>query len=358
MSPNRTKTPPRRRALPLVGLAALAFLLTSCTGPAVASLYITPGSHYIVTDSADGTCDDVEMPYADAEATLVGAYFALKVDCVGEADSFDELEMDSDSEDWGDLYPLPPGDSLVYLRFADPNPHRPLYQQSNPENVTSTITIGEQDWTLENEVPQPGDTFVWVGDASTEIRIEINDNNHVFAMDPRTGEREGVIDALYHGSLLSKQSDRYPIDAEFEGSSGSYVYSGSVRVFFQAFVERTVFRQEDGWVADGDTVELAVSYSWFETNDEWELEWNLDDDEAVEVSQDGEALEPAEVDAETVTEGGAQVREVTQYFEVDAEALEYSFTFTPPQEAVWAAEGVDMPLTKGNDEISFDISFT
>ncbi|MFC4337965.1 hypothetical protein [Salininema proteolyticum] len=348
--PTRDKAP---RPLPLTLLsAAVLLLLTACGQEIAGRLHVTPGSHYSVSGSDGSLCDDAERPVEGDEATLVGAYFSLAVDCVGEVESLAEAGIDETA------LPIPEGTSVSFLRFGDPGGAQPLYPGTPPTGLTATVTIGPKSWTEENAGPEPGDLYAWVGSGEPEMRVEVNDNGHVFAIDPRSGEREGVIEALYHGKLTSKQSERVPIDAEFYASDSSYEYTGAVTVFYSAAVERQVFRVEEGWLADDGKALLTVGFSWFESDEEWELVWSAGDEPDFTVEHDGEKIEPVSVEAEKATEQGSTFRDYEITYEVPPSALEFDFAFTPPQSAKWEAQGVTMSLTKGKDPVKFSLDFS
>ncbi|WP_100445965.1 hypothetical protein [Glycomyces xiaoerkulensis] len=350
--------PFRRSALLALGAAA-ALTVAACGEAPTGALNTRAGYTADGAEVPVSICPEGESHLTDEEGTLIGPHFALRVEC---AASFDEIPEDYQLEyllgEGTELFPPPAGHEFTVVQFAPEPGVEAQHPVKDDTELEGTLAIGEQTWDFDGEVPAPGSAYFAVAQEGAPITLEVNDTDRTQSMDLRERTRDGLIEAYYQGSRRTITTDSVENTVSAYLESGSYQYSLDEWTYVVTFVvDRSVFTEDEGWVADADRARLSIDFVWFRETQELGLVWDIDPEEVLEVSGPDGALEAAEVDSYDEDWDGDQVgRYYTLTYDVPAEALEFDLTFHPTGHIQWEEEGVDMPVD-GDEEHEVSVDF-
>jgi hypothetical protein len=347
----------RRCALGLFATAAV-LSVAACGAAPTGTLHTRAGYQLTSDEVPVSVCPaEDEARFAGDEGLLVGAHFALRVECVA---SFEEIpegfQLDYLFGENASLYSPEPGYEFTVVQFAPDTGVTAPYEPAAGE-LAATLTIGDDTWDFDGEVPAPGAVYFTVAKRDAPITLEVVDAERTQSMDLRERTREGLIQALYTGKATVET------DA-VEGSVDGYTTEGSYEYWFDDWVYRTqftlkreVFRPGEGWVAEPDRAILAVEFGWLHSASG--LEWGIDLEDALKVAgSDGTALTPLSADHadENLSDGNGVWRTFSLTYDVPADALAYTIDFHPKGPVKWPEEGVSMPIT-GDKNHEIAVSF-
>ncbi|MEU6859351.1 hypothetical protein AB0B28_10835 [Glycomyces sp. NPDC046736] len=349
-------SPARRTALAVLA-GATALTATACGAAPTGTLNTRAGFALASDDVPVSVCPaEGETRFEGDEGLLVGAHFALRIECVA---SFTEIPEDFQLEyllgDGPDPYAPPAGHEFTLVQFApEPGVEAP-YHTDDLTDLSATLTIGERTWDFDGEVPAPGAAYLVVTEEDAPITLDVVDSERTQSIDMRERTREGLIQALYNGATDTVNS------ALAEGSVDGYATSGSYEYWFddwkyatQFTFTREVYRPGQGWVAEPDRAVLNVEFGWLHSSSG--LEWAIDPQEALKVSGPDGALTAvtSEYVDEEFTEGVWRTFYLS--YDVPADALAYSLVFHPKGPVEWKEEGVTLPIT-GDKAHELSVSF-
>lgn len=343
-----------RTALVLLATAAV-LPLAACGEPATGTLHTRAGYTLTSDEVPVSVCpaDDASR-FAGDEGLLLGAHFALRVECVASFDAIPEgFQLDYLFGENTELYSPEPGYEFTLVQFApDPGAEAPFTAEAG--ELAATLNIGDQAFDFDGEVPAPGEVFFTVAEKDAPITLEVVDVERTQTMDLRARTREGLIQALYTGTNT--------VESEVvEGSVDGYTTEGSYEYWFddwvyqtQFILSRDVFQPGTGWVAEPDRALLTVEFGWLHSASG--LEWAIDVNEAFAVAGADGNLTP--LTAEHVDENlsNGVWRTFTLTYDVPADALAYTLSFHPEGPVTWPAEDVSLPLT-GTQDHKVDVTF-
>ncbi|GAB3230210.1 hypothetical protein GCM10027447_24380 [Glycomyces halotolerans] len=350
---------PLRRPVLLALAAATALTAAACGQPPTGTLSTRAGYTIEGTDIPVSVCpegDDSRL--TEEEGALVGAHFALQVDCVA---SFTEIpegfQLDYLFGEDDRLFPPEAGHEFTMVQFSpEPSREAPFTAGSDTELV-ATLAIGDQEWTFDGDVPAPGSVYFAVSEQDAPVTLEIDDTGRTQSLDLRERTREGAIEALYHGSRQTITTDTVENSVDAYLSSGGYEYSLDQWTYVTSFVvDRSVYNEDDGWVAEPDRARLTIDFVWFRESKELQLIWDIDPKSVLKVSGPDGELEPLEVSHEDEAWDDDQVgRYFTLTYDVPADALQFDLDFHPAGKIEWTEHDVKMPVSGDkNHELSVD----
>lgn len=351
-----------RRRLPLLALApVLALAVSACGEAPVGSLNTAAGYTLEGTDIPVSMCPEGdESRLAEEEGALVGPHFALRVECVA---VFEEIPEGFDTAYlFGDdttLFPPPAGHEFVLVQFAPhPGVEAPLQVDGETE-LAATLTVGGQEWSFDGEIPVPGAAYFTVAEKDAPIALEVTDAERTQSIDLRERTREGLIEALYHGSRQTITTDRVENEVSAYKSQGNYEYSLDRWSYTTSFVvDRSVYNESEGWLAENDRARLTVDFVWWRGSTEQDLYWDIDAEKALKVSGPDGELTPASVDhTDEEWDDGEIGRYFTLVYDVPADALAFELDFHPDGSIEWTEHDVKMPVSGDkNHELSVDFT--
>lgn len=351
-----------RRRAPLLALAAAGALVVSACGDVpTGALNTGAGYSFDNTDLTDSVCPEDDGARLSAEeGTLIGPHFALQVECVA---TFEELPEGYQAESlFGDevpAYPPPAGHEFALVQFApEPEVEAPL-QVSGDTELSATLNVGEREWTFDGEVPAPGAAYFTVVEKDAPISLTVDDTERVQSIDLRERTREGLIEALYHGSRQTITTDWVENEVDAFKAQGGYEYSVDRWYYSTSFVvDRSVYNESEGWLAENDRARLTVEFAWWRESTELDLVWDIDPEDALQVSGPDGDLAPASVDhTDEEWDGGDIGRYFTLVYDVPADALEFELSFHPSGTIHWSEHDVDMDIT-GDENHDIAVDFT
>jgi hypothetical protein len=191
------------------------------------------------------------------------------------------------------------------------------------------------------------------------VSLSVDDTERVQTIDLRERTRDGLIEALYHGSRQTITTDSVKNDVSAYKSQGGYEYSLDRWTYSTSFVvDRSVYNESEGWLAENDGARLTVDFVWWRGSEEQELYWDIDPEKALKVSgPDGELTATSVDHYDEEWDGGEIGRYFTLVFDVPAEALAFDLDFHPKGSIEWREHGVDMPISGDkNHEIAVDFT--
>lgn len=355
-------TPARRRAPRLLcaAAAAVAALAVGACGEApTGSLNTRAGYTIAATDIQVSVCpEDDETRLADEEGTLIGAHFALRVECVvAFTEPPDGFQLEYLFGEDAALFPPSEGHEFTMVQFAPQPGYEGLLEADSQTDLNAELAIGDASWTFDGEVPQPGAAYLAVAEKDAPISLEVTDSERTQSIDLRERTRDELIQGLYHGSRDKVVTDyvEHSVDGHLE--SGDYEYSFEGWSYSTNFVvNRTFYVPGEGWVAGLDRAMLSVSFVWLQSGSG--LVWEIDPEEALQVSGADGALEATAVDytAEDWDEDG-ELRTYRMDYDVPADALEFTLEFAPEGPVAWPEEDVDIPVS-GEKTHTLEVDFS
>ncbi|MFC3494981.1 hypothetical protein [Glycomyces rhizosphaerae] len=349
--------PPARRSMLAVLATAAVMSVAACGAAPTGTLHTRAGYATTSDEIPVSVCPaEDESRFAGDEGLLVGAHFALRVECVASFDTVPEgFKLDYLFGEHVNLYPPEPGYEFTIVQFAKETGAAAAYTPAAGE-LSATFTIGDRTWDFDGEVPAPGAVYFTVAKKDAPITLEVVDYERAQTMDLRERTREGLIQALYTGTASVETE-------QVEGSVDGYTTSGSYEYWFDDWVYQTqfaltreVFRPADGWVAEPDRAVLTVEFGWLHSASG--LEWGIDLEEALTVSGPDGALTPLTADHvdEDLSSGDGVWRTFTLTYDVPADALAYTLNFHPKGPVKWPEEDISLPLS-GEQEHEIAVSF-
>jgi hypothetical protein len=352
--PARRNSAYRRTVLALTATAAV-LTVAACGAPPTGTLHTRAGYTLTSDEIPVSVCPaGDESRFAGDEGLLVGAHFALRVECVA---SFDELpegfQLDYLFGEHANLYSPEPGYEFTLVQFApDPGVEAPFNAEAG--ELSATLNIGDRTWDFDGEVPAPGEVYFTVAKKDAPITIEVVDVERAQTMDLRARTREGLIQALYTGVSA--------VDTEVvEGSVDGYTTKGSYEYWFddwgyqtQFALSREVFQPGTGWVAEPDRALLSIEFGWLLSASG--LEWGINTDDALKVSGPDGAMTPLSADHADENLSNGVWRTFTITYDVPADALAFTLNFHPKGPVKWPEEDVSLPIT-GDKNHEIAVSF-
>lgn len=346
----------RRAAFAL--LAAAAVLPVAACGEApIGTLHTRAGYTVTSDDIPVSICPaEDESRLADDEGLLIGAHFALRVECVASFETIPEgFQLDYLLGEDVELYAPEPGHEFTLVQFAvDPGIEAPFKTDDRTE-LAATFAIGDEEWEFDGGVPAPGSVYLTVAEKDAPITLEVVNAERTQTMNLRERTREGLIEALYVGS-----SDSVTTDA-VDGSVDGYTTKGSYEYWFddwkystQFTVAREVYQSGKGWVAEPDRALLTISFGWLHSGSG--LEWPIDPEEALKVTGPDGALTATSVDQVDDEWGDGVWRTFYLEYDVPADALVFDLKFHPKGPVEWPEEDVTLPIT-GDKAHDINVSF-
>lgn len=343
-SPPNLKPPKRTAALAAVA-AATALTLSACVEPATGTLntragYTIDGADIPVSICPEG--DDSRL--AEEEGLLLGAHFALRVECVA---SFTELPESFQLEylfgEDPNLFPPENGYEFTMVQFAPDPGHEGLDMDDAPTELEAVLSIGEKEWVFTDEVPAPGSAYLAVAAKDAPISLEVNDAGRTQSLDLRERTAGDLVQGLYHGSRkVVTDYAAHAVDAYL--STGGYEYWVEEWNYSTTFTaNRVVYVPEEGWVTELDRVVLSLDFVWLHAGNG--LIWEIDPKKTLKVSGDDGELTPTAVDHTSEEWGDGEIRYYTMSYDVPADALQFTLEFSPKGPISWPDEGVEMPVT-------------
>ncbi|WP_199038274.1 hypothetical protein [Glycomyces salinus] len=351
-----------RRRAPLLALAAAGALAVSACGDVPSgTLNTSAGYSFDNTEATESVCpdgDDYRLPAE--EGTLIGPHFALQVDCVATFEEFpDGYQTRLLFGDDEALYPPPAGYEFALIQFApEPEVEAPLQVDGDTE-LTATLSVGEREWSFDGEAPAPGAAYFTVVEKDAPISLTVDDSERVQSIDLRERTREGLIEALYHGSRQTITTDWVENEVSASKSEGGYEYSLDRWGYSTSFVvDRSVYNETEGWLAENDRARLTIEFVWWRESAELDLIWDIDAEEVLKVEGPDGELAPSSVDhTDEEWEGGDIGRYFTLVYDVPADALEFDLSFHPDGVIEWTEHGVDMNIS-GDENHDISVDFT
>ncbi|MCC3762270.1 hypothetical protein K3N28_04195 [Glycomyces sp. TRM65418] len=346
----------RRTAFAVLAIAA-ALPLSACGEVPTGTLHTRAGYTVASEEVPVSVCPaEDESRFAGDEGLLIGPHFALRVECVASFDAIPEgFQLEYLLGEDTSLYSPEPGHEFTLVQFApDPGVEVP-YPNDDLSGLSATLSIGDRTWDFEGEAPVPGAVYFTVAEKDAAVTLEVVDNERTQTMDLRARTKEGLIQALYHGSTFEVNTD------PATGSVDGYTTSGSYEYWFddwkystQFTVTREVFEPGTGWVAEPDRAVLGVEFGWLHSGSG--LEWAIDPQEALKVTGpegDLTALTAEHVDEEW---NGGVWRTFTLKYDVPADALAFTLNFHPEGPVKWPEEDISLPIT-GDKNHEIAVSF-
>ncbi|WP_026929170.1 hypothetical protein [Glycomyces tenuis] len=355
----RAPRPDRSRRAAAAAAAAVAALALGACGEVPTGSLNTRAGHTIATDVPVSVCPEGdEARLADEEGTLIGAHFALRVECVV---SFTEppegFQLEYLFGEDTALFPPPEGHEFTMVQFAPEPGHEGPYQDEPTPTLSAELAIGDEVWTFEGEVPAPGAAYLAVVPQDAPISLKVTDFERTQAIDLRKRERSELIQGLYHGSREEVTTDYIENSVDGYLESGNYQYSVEGWNYSTNFVvNRSVYVPGEGWVAELDRARLSVSFIWLHSGSG--LVWEIDPEETLQVSGPDGALTATAVDhtAEDWREDG-ELRTYHLSYDVPADALQFTLEFAPKGPIAWPDKGVEMPIS-GEETHTIEIDFS
>jgi hypothetical protein len=328
-------------------LAAAAALSVSACGEAPTGTLHTRAGYTETSDEVPvSVCPaEGESRFTGDEGLLVGAHFALRVECVASFDRIpDDFQLEYLLGENAQLYSPEPGYEFTLVQFApDPGAAAP-FTVNDGEELSATLKVGDRQWDFDGEVPAPGAVYLTVAEKDAPISLEVVDAERTQTIDMRARTRTGLIEALYHGSTSQVTTDLIEHSVDGYTESGSYSYSFEDLGYATEFtLTREVFDPDAGWVAENDRARLTVSFGWVHSNNG--LEWSIDPEKALKVSGPEGAMTAASVDHVDEDWEYGVWRTFTLQYDIPADALAFDLTFHPEGPVDWPAEGVSIPIS-------------
>lgn len=345
-----------RRAVFAVLTAAAALAVTACGQAPTGTLHTRAGYTIASEEIPVSVCPtEGESRLAGDEGLLLGAHFALRVECVASFDAIPEgYQLDYLFGENTRLYSPEPGHEFTLVQFA-PEPGVEAPFPDDLSGVSATLRIGERTWDFEGEAPAPGAVYFTVAEKDAAVTLEVVDNDRAQTMDLRDRTKEGLIQALYLGSSFEVNTD--PATGSIDGytTSGSYEYwFDDWKYSTQFAVTREVFQPGAGWVAEPDRALLGVEFGWLHSGSG--LEWAIDPAKALKVTGPEGDLAPLTSDHTDEEWNGGVWRTFTLTYDVPADALAFTFNFHPEGPVKWPEEGISLPIT-GDKNHEIAVSF-
>ncbi|MFG3339010.1 hypothetical protein [Glycomyces sp. NPDC048151] len=344
----------KRTALSLLATSAV-LTVAACGATPTGTLHTRAGYTLTSDEIPVSVCPaGDESRFADDEGLLLGAHFALRVECVASFDALPEgFQLDYLFGEHASLYSPEPGYEFTVVQFApDPGAEAPF--DAEPGELAATLKIGDQTWDFDGEVPAPGEVFFTVAKKDAPITLEVVDVERAQTMDLRERTREGLIQALYTGTA-EVTTDMV------EGSVDGYTTEGSYEYWFddwkyqtEFYLSRDVFEPGTGWVAEPDRALLTVEFGWLHSASG--LEWNIEAKEALKVSGPDGELAPLSAESSDEDLTDAVWRTFTLTYDVPADALAFTLNFHPKGPVKWPEEGISLPIT-GDKNHEIAVSF-
>jgi hypothetical protein len=336
--------------------AASALAVAACGEVPTGTLHTRAGFTIASEEIPVSVCPtEGESRLADDAGVLVGPHFALRVECVA---SFSEIpegfQLDYLFGEDMSLYSPEPGHEFTLVQFA-PEPGVEAAYPDDTSELSATLMIGDEAWDFEQEVPAPGAVYFAVAEKDAPITLEVADTERTQTMDLRARTKEGLIQALYHGSKFEVNTD------PAEGSVDGYTTSGSYEYWFddwkystQFTVTREVFEPGAGWVAEPDRALLGIEFGWLHAGSG--LEWPIDAAKTLKVAGPDGDLTPLSADHRDEDWGDGVWRTFTLTYDVPADALAFTLNFHPKGPVNWPEEGIELPIT-GDKNHEIAVSF-
>lgn len=357
ITPARPSAPRRAAALSVATVAALA--LSACGEAPTGTLNTRLGYTLAATDIPVSVCpEDDGSRLTDEEGTLIGAHFALRVECVA---SFAEIPEGFQLEylfgEDATLYPPVEGSEFTMVQFAPEPGHEGLYEPDSQTELDATLTIGEEEWTFTGEVPAPGSIYLAVAEKDAPISLEVTDSERAQSIDLRSRTRSDLVHGLYTGSHTEITTDYIENSVDAYTVSGNYEYSVDDWLYSTNFVAtRAVYLPGEGWVAELDRALLSISFVWLHSGSD--LVWSIDPEKTLKVSGPDGELTASAVDYTPEDWGdGGELRTYHMSYDVPADALEFSLEFSPKGPIEWPDEGVEMPIS-GEETHTVTVDFS
>lgn len=355
--PPRPSRPLRAAALSAAALAATT--LGACGEAPTGSLNTRAGYMASSTEIPVSICPEGDASrLADEEGVLIGAHFALRVECVV---SFPEIPEDFQLEylfgEDATIFPPPEGHEFTMVQFAPDPGHEGLYEVDSRTELDAELAIGDLTWSFSGEVPAPGSAYLAVAEEDAPISLEVTDAGRAQSIDLRARTHVDLIQGLYHGSRteLTTEYVEHSVDAFL--ASGNYEYSVDDWTYSTNFVAtRSVYLPGEGWVAELDRAVLSVDFVWLHSGSG--LVWEIDPEKTLKVSGPDGEMTAATVDhtSEDWGEDG-ELRYYHMTYDIPADAVEFALEFAPRGPIAWPAEGVEMPISgEKTHELTLDFS--
>ncbi|MDA1365359.1 hypothetical protein [Glycomyces algeriensis] len=344
----------RRSVLALCAAVAVS-AVAACGAPPTGTLHTRAGYTLTSSEVPVSVCPEGDASrFADDEGLLMGAHFALRVECLVSFEALPEgFQLDYLFGENPNLYSPQPGYEFTLVQFSqEPGVEAPFNAEAG--ELAATLKIGDHAWDFDGEVPAPGEVFLTVAEKDAPVTLEVVDVERTQTMDLRARTRDGLIQALYTGSTAAESE---VVEGSVDGSAtrGSYEYSfDDWRYQSQFFLSREVFQPGAGWVAEPDRALLTVEFGWLHSANG--LEWPLDVNDAFKIADAEGTLTP--ITSEHVDEDltDAVWRTFTLTYDVPAASLDYTLSFHPKGPVKWPAEDIDMPIS-GDKNHELAVSF-
>jgi hypothetical protein len=349
--------PAPQRAVFAVLTVAAALTVAACGEVPTGTLHTRAGYTVATEEIPVSVCPtEGESRLADDEGLLIGAHFALRVECVA---SFDELSEDFQLDylfgENPSLYSPEPGHEFTLVQFAPEPGVEAEFTPRDDADLSATLTIGEQVWDFEGEVPAPGAVYFTVAEKDAAITLEVVDTERAQTMDLRARTRDGLVQALYHGSKFEVTTD--PAEGSVDGytTSGSYEYWFDDWKYTTSFtVTREVFQPGTGWVAEPDRALLGIEFGWLHSGSG--LEWPIDPEKTLKVTGPEGDLTALSSDHADEEWGDGIWRTFTLTYDVPADATAFTLNFHPVGPVKWPEEDITLPIT-GDKNHELAVSF-
>ncbi|SDD22625.1 hypothetical protein [Glycomyces harbinensis] len=339
-------------------LAAAAALSVSACGEAPTGTLHTRAGYTVTSDEVPvSVCPaEGEHRFAGDEGLLVGAHFALRVECVA---SFAEIPADFQLEyvlgENVQLYSPEPGYEFTLVQFAPDPGKAPPFTVNDGGDLSATLKVGDEEWDFNGAVPAPGAVYLTVAKKDAPISLEVVDAERTQTIDMRERTRTGLIEALYNGSTNIVNTDVVENSVDGYTSTGSYEYWFDDWQYSTQFtVTREVFEPDTGWVAEPDRARLGITFGWLHSGSG--LEWSIDPEEALKVSGPEGALTATAVDHVDEDWSDGIWRTYTLQYDVPASALAFELKFHPEGPVQWPEEDISLPIT-GDKTHDISVSF-
>lgn len=356
---SRHRAPLLRRTPLLAALAVAALTATACAEVPTGTLSTRAGFTLVGEAVPVSVCPaEDESRLAEEEGTLLGAHFALRVECVA---SFEELPEGFQLEylfgEDIDVFPAEAGHQFTLVQFAPDPGHEPPEEAVSRSILDTKLNIGEQEWHLEGEAPEAGSVYLAVAPTDAPIQLTVEDDGRSQGIDLRERTRTDIIEGLYNGSRDEITSDSVTNEVSASRSTGGYDYWVDGWTYETEFTAtRSVYDKADGWVAELDRAELTIGFWWYQAGSG--LEWDIDPEKTLTVSGAEGELKATSVDHEDDEWGEDNVsRYYTLVYDVSADDLVFDLEFHPDGAIDWPEHGIDMPVTGDkNHKLSVDFS--
>ncbi|WP_156926004.1 hypothetical protein [Glycomyces arizonensis] len=348
-----------RRTAALTAAAIAALALGACGEVPTGTLHTRAGYTEVGNDIPVSVCPEGDASrLADEEGTLIGAHFALRVECVA---SFAEIPEGFQLEylfgEDATLFSPAEGYEFTMVQFAPEPGHEGLYEVDAQTDLDARLAIGERQWDFTGEVPAPGSVYFTVAAKDAPITLEVTDSERTQSIDLRSRTRADLIQGLYYGSDNEVTTDYVENSVDAFLSSGGYEYSVDGWTYSTNFVtDRAVYAPGEGWVAELDRARLSVSFIWLHSGSG--LVWEIDPAATLKVTgPDGElAVANVDYDAEDWGDGG-ELRTYHMSYDIPADALQFTLEFSPKGPIAWPDEGVEMPIS-GEKTHTLEVDFS